>query len=142
VRSDPYGLVGRVALVTGGSRGIGAATATRLAEQGALVGVGGRDEAAIDRVVARIRADGGHAVPAPAEATDPDALTRAYTRLTEQFGPVELLAAFAGGNGRPRPTQRVEPEEWRRVIEGDLTATFLTIRTALPTMIDRGRVRS
>lgn len=62
------GLAGRVALVTGASRGIGAATATRLAAHGALVGVGGRDEAAIDRVVDRIRADGGRAAPAPADA--------------------------------------------------------------------------
>ncbi len=133
------GLAGRVALVTGGSRGIGAATAARLASHGALVGVGGRDQAAIDRVVDRIRADGGRAVPAPADATDVDAVARAHSRLTEQFGPVELLAAFAGGNGRPRPTEEVEPEEWRRVIEGDLTTTFLTIRAALPAMIERGR---
>lgn len=133
------GLAGRVALVTGGSRGIGAATAARLAAHGALVGVGGRDEAAIDRVVAGIRGDGGRAVPAPAEATDPDALAHAHAQLTEQFGPVELLAAFAGGNGRPRPTEQVDPEEWRQVIEGDLTATFLTIRAALPAMIAHGR---
>jgi 3-oxoacyl-[acyl-carrier protein] reductase len=64
------GLEGKVALVTGGSRGIGAETAARLAEHGALVGVGGRDRAAIDRVVDRIRAGGGQAVAAPADATD------------------------------------------------------------------------
>jgi 3-oxoacyl-[acyl-carrier protein] reductase len=46
---------------------------------------------------------------------------------------------IAGGNGRPRPTEQVEPDEWRRVIEGDLTATFLTIRAALPAMLERGR---
>jgi 3-oxoacyl-[acyl-carrier protein] reductase len=133
------GLVGRVVWVTGGSRGIGAATARLLAAHGALVGVGGRDEAAIDRVVADIRADGGRAAPAPADATDPDALANAHTHLTDEFGPVEMLAAFAGGNGRPRHTEQVDPDEWRRVIEGDLTATFLTIRAALPTMIDLGR---
>jgi 3-oxoacyl-[acyl-carrier protein] reductase len=133
------GLAGRVALVTGGSRGIGAATAARLAAHGVLVGVGGRDRAAIDRVVAGIRAAGGRAVPAPADATDPVALAHAHADLTAAFGPVELLAAFAGGNGRPRPTEQVEPEEWRRVIEGDLTATFLTIRAALPAMIAHGR---
>ncbi len=137
--TDTYGLAGRVALVTGGSGSIGAATATRLAAHGALVGVGGRDQAAIDRVVTGIRAAGGQAVAAPAQVTDPDALVAAHADLTEQFGPVELLAAFAGGNGRPRPTEDVEPEEWRQVIDGDLTSTFLTIRTVLPTMIARGR---
>jgi 3-oxoacyl-[acyl-carrier protein] reductase len=133
------GLAGRVALVTGGSRALGAATAARLAEHGALVGVGGRDRAAIDRVVGTIRADGGRAVAVPADVCDADALAAAHADLVEQLGPVELLAAFAGGNGRPRPTELVEPDEWRRVIEGDLTATFLTIRAVLPGMLDRGR---
>jgi 3-oxoacyl-[acyl-carrier protein] reductase len=133
------GLAGRVAMVTGGSRGIGAATAARLAAHGALVGVGGRDGEAIDRVVKDINADGGQAMAAPADATDAEALTAAFTALADAFGPVELLAAFAGGNGRPRPTEQVEPDEWRRVIEGDLTATFLTIRAALPAMLEQGR---
>jgi 3-oxoacyl-[acyl-carrier protein] reductase len=126
-------------MVTGGSKALGAATAARLAACGVAVGVGGRDRAAIDRVVAGIRADGGRAVGVPADATDAGALTGAFAALTEEFGPVELLAAFAGGNGRPRPTEQVGPDEWRRVIEGDLTSTFLTIRAALPAMLARGR---
>jgi 3-oxoacyl-[acyl-carrier protein] reductase len=138
--SSTPGITGRIAMVTGGSRGIGAATAQRLADHGARVGVGGRDLAAVERVVAQIRDSGGEAVPAPADATDDSALARAHAELSEHFGgPVELLAAFAGGNGRPRPTEQVEPDEWRRVIEGDLTATFLTIRAALPSMLEHGR---
>lgn len=133
------GIAGRVAMVTGGSRGIGAATAARLAASGAAVGVGGRDGAAIDRVVAAIRADGGRAVGVPADTTDAGALAAAFAALTHEFGPVDLLAAFAGGNGRPRPTEQVEPDEWRRVIEGDLTGTFLSIRAALPAMLEQGR---
>ena len=133
------GLAGRVAMVTGGSRGIGAATAARLASVGVAVGVGGRDRAAIDRVVVGIRSAGGRAIGVPADATDADALAGAFAALTDEFGPVELLAAFAGGNGRPRPTEQVEPEEWRGVIEGDLTSTFLTIRAALPAMLAGGR---
>lgn len=133
------GLSGRVALVTGGSRGIGAATAERLAALGALVGVGGRDRAAIDQVVERIRVGGGTAVPCPADATDNDQLEDACARLERYLGPVELLAAFAGGNGRPRPSEQVTPEEWRAVVEGDLTATFLTIHAVLPGMLERGR---
>jgi 3-oxoacyl-[acyl-carrier protein] reductase len=132
-------LAGRVAMVTGGSRALGAATAARLAAQGVAVGVGGRDRAAIDRVVAGIRADGGRALGVPADATDAGALAGAFAALTDEFGPVDLLAAFAGGNGRPRPTEEVGPDEWRRVIDGDLTATFLTIRAALPAMLERGQ---
>jgi 3-oxoacyl-[acyl-carrier protein] reductase len=135
----PPVLDGRVALVTGGSRGIGAATAAMLARHGAAVGVGGRDLEAIDRVVGSIRAAGGRAVAAPADCTDPEALAGAYRGVLGAFGPVDLLAAFAGGGGQPRPTEEVSPEEWRRVIDGDLTATFLTIRAVLPGMLERGR---
>jgi 3-oxoacyl-[acyl-carrier protein] reductase len=135
-------LAGRVALVTGGSRGIGAATAVVLARHGAAVGVGGRDREAIDGVVERIRSGGGQAVAAPADCTDPGALDGAYRTVGAELGPVELLAAFAGGNGQPRPTEQVSPDEWRRVIDGDLTAAFLTIRAALPGMLERGAARS
>lgn len=136
------GLSGRVAMVTGGSRGIGAATAARLARRGALIGVGGRDHEAIDRVVANIHSEGGQAMPAPAETTDADALNRAFQSVTEHFGPVELVAAFAGGNGSPRPTEKVEPAEWRDVIDADLTSAFLTIQAALPAMLasERGAI--
>ena len=133
------GLAGRVAMVTGGSRGIGAATGIRLARHGALVGVGGRDVAAIEQIVDRIRADGGRAVATPPDKTHAGALEHAFTVLAEQFGPVDLLAAFAGGNGQPQPTDQVTPARWRAVLEGDLTSTFLTIRAALPTTIEQGR---
>lgn len=132
-------LAGRVALVTGGSRGIGAATAALLGYHGAAVGVGGRDREAIARVAGQIRADGGQAVAVPADCTDPGALADGYRVPGEAFGPAELLAAFAGGGGQPRPTEQVSPDEWRRVIDGDLTATFLTIRAALPAMLERRR---
>lgn len=136
---DPtLGLAGRVAMVTGGSRGIGAPTAAQLAGHGALVGVGGRDKAAIDRVVSGIRSTGGQAVGVPADATDLDALVAAYASVETQFGPVELLAAFAGGNGRPRPSEQIEPDEWRGVLDADLTSCYLTIRAALPSMIEHG----
>lgn len=133
------GLAGRVAMATGGSRGIGAATGIRLARHGALVGVGGRDVAAIEQIVDRIRADGGRAVATPPDKTHAGALEHAFTVLAEQFGPVDLLAAFAGGNGQPQPTDQVTPARWRAVLEGDLTSTFLTIRAALPTTIEQGR---
>lgn len=137
---EPWGgLTGRVAMVTGGSRGIGAATASRLAAHGALVGVGGRDHEAINQVVASIRSTGGRAVSAPAETTEVQALTDAFQTVAEQFGPVELLAAFAGGNGRPHRTEEVEPAEWSNVIDANLTSTFLTIRAALPAMLAAGR---
>jgi 3-oxoacyl-[acyl-carrier protein] reductase len=136
--ADP-GFDGRVALVTGGSRGIGAATAAALAERGAAVSVVGRDREALEAVIARIRATGGRAIAAPADCTDAEALRQAVDLTNAELGPVELLAAFAGGSGHPRPAQELQAEEWRRVIEGDLTSAFLTIHTVLPVMLKRKR---
>lgn len=60
-------------------------------------------------------------------------------RVEEELGPVDVLAAFAGSQGYPTPTEQMAGEQWRSVIDSDLTATFLTVRSFLPGMIERGR---
>jgi 3-oxoacyl-[acyl-carrier protein] reductase len=133
-------LSGMVVVVTGGSRGIGAATCREFAANGARVAVVGRDQAAIDSVVERIHADGGHAVGATADCTDLASVERMRLRVEHEFGPVEVLAAFAGGGIiRPGPFEEVTEEQWRAVIDGNLTATFLTVKSFLPGMAERGR---
>jgi 3-oxoacyl-[acyl-carrier protein] reductase len=132
-------LTDRVAVVTGGSRGIGAATCRLLAQNGAKVAVNGRDEAAINSVVQRIRSSGGEAIGVAADVTDFAAVELMQRRVEEELGPVDVLAAFAGGQGYPTPTEKMEEEQWRSVIDSDLTATFLTVRNFLPGMIERGR---
>lgn len=126
---------GRVAVVTGGSRGIGAATAHALAEHGAAVALIARDRNGLDDVARRINTAGGRAIAITTDCTDPDAVDRAFDTIATELGPVELLAAFAGGNGRPRPIEDIDVEEWWRVIDGDLTSTFLTVRAALVPML-------
>ena len=132
-------LVNKVAVVTGGSRGIGAATCRLLAQNGAKVTVGGRDEAAIDSVVEEIRGSEGEAIGVAADLTDFAAVERMRQRVEEDLGPVDVLAAFAGGQGYPTPTEQMSEEQWRSVIDSDLTATFLTVRSLLPGMIERRR---
>jgi 3-oxoacyl-[acyl-carrier protein] reductase len=132
-------LANRVAVVTGGSRGIGAATCRLLAQNGAKVTVSGRDEAAIDSVVQEIRGSGGEALGVAADLSDFSAVERMRGRVEEELGPVEVLAAFAGGQGYPTPTEQMAEEQWRSVIDSDLTSTFLTVRSFLPGMIERGR---
>jgi 3-oxoacyl-[acyl-carrier protein] reductase len=132
-------LANKVVVVTGGSRGIGAVTCRLLAENGAKVTVGGRDEAAINSVVQEIRGGGGEAIGVAADLTDFAAVERMRRRIEEELGPAEVLAAFAGGQGYPTPTEQMAEEQWRSVIDSDLTATFLTVRTFLPGMIERGR---
>ncbi|MFI7533698.1 SDR family NAD(P)-dependent oxidoreductase [Streptosporangium sp. NPDC049376] len=134
-----HDMTGRVALVTGGSRGIGAETSRVLAASGAKVAVNGRDRAAIDEVVADITARGGTALAVPADVTDEDQVSAMRERIERELGQVEILAAFAGGSGAPAPTADLGAARWRAVIESDLTSVYLTVSAFLPAMVERGR---
>jgi 3-oxoacyl-[acyl-carrier protein] reductase len=132
-------LQGKMALVTGGSGGIGAATCRLLAANGAKVAVNGRDEAKIDAVVGEIRAAGGEAVGAVADCTDLAAVERMRRRAEEELGPASVVAAFVGGGGaRPGPVAQTTEEDWHSAVDGSLTATFLTLKAFLPGMTERG----
>ncbi|MGI5486461.1 SDR family NAD(P)-dependent oxidoreductase [Microtetraspora malaysiensis] len=131
-------LAGKVALVTGGSRGIGAATCHALAANGVRVAVNGRDRAAIDAVVEKVTADGGTAVAAPGDVTDETAVRDMRDTIERALGPVEILAAFAGGQGAPAPTTQLGSDRWRAIVESDLTSVFITVAAFLPAMIERG----
>ncbi|HTX85594.1 MAG TPA: SDR family NAD(P)-dependent oxidoreductase [Streptosporangiaceae bacterium] len=133
-------LAGKVAVVTGGSRGIGAATAVALAANGALVAVVGRDEAAMAAVTTDIAERGGRAIWLPADCTVPADLERMAVTVTEQFGPIGIVASFAGGNGMPVPTAAETPEHWREVIESDLNSVFYTVGAVLPAMTGGGAI--
>jgi 3-oxoacyl-[acyl-carrier protein] reductase len=132
-------LTGKVAVVTGGSGGIGAATCRLLAANGVKVAVNGRDEAKIDAVVDAIRAAGGEAVGVAADCTDLDAIERMRRQVEQELGPTGVVAAFAGaGRARPGPVAQTTEEEWHSTVDGNLTATFLTLKSFLPSMIERG----
>jgi 3-oxoacyl-[acyl-carrier protein] reductase len=131
------GLTGKIAVVTGGSRGIGAATAAALAANGVTVAVVGRDRAAIDGTVKAITQADGQAIGVAADCTVDADVDRLRQVVTDRLGPVDILAAFAGGNGMPVPTASETSAHWRSVIESDLTSTFLTVAAFLPSMVDR-----
>jgi 3-oxoacyl-[acyl-carrier protein] reductase len=132
-------IAGKVAVVTGGSGGIGAATCRLLAANGVKVAVNGRDENHIEATVEAIRADGGEAVAAPAECTDPTAI-EAMRRRTEELGPVGVVAAFVGGStARPGLGAGITDDDWQSTVDGSLTATFFTLKSFLPGMVERGR---
>ncbi|WP_067459011.1 SDR family NAD(P)-dependent oxidoreductase [Actinomadura macra] len=126
-------LNGTVVVVTGGSRGIGADTAREFAGEGAKVAVIGRDEAALAQVAKEI---GGIGVRA--DVTDLAAIEEARRRVEDELGPAGVLCAFAGGGiARPGPTAAMSEQEWRSVLDGNLTATFLTLKSFLPGMQER-----
>jgi 3-oxoacyl-[acyl-carrier protein] reductase len=117
-------LAGKVALVTGGSGGIGAATCRLLAANGASVVVNGRNKVAIG---------------VAGDVTEHAAIEELRERVEGEFGPTDLLFAFAGGGkARPGPAAGISEDDWRSSVDGNLTATFLTIKSFLPGMIERG----
>lgn len=130
-------LAGKVALVTGGSKGIGAATVRALAANHARVAVNGRDVSAIEALVRELRDAGGEAIGAPADVCRADQLEGVRERVEAELGPVEVLIAFAGGFGSFTAVHEISEQEWRQVIDSNLTSTFLTIRAFLPGMIER-----
>jgi 3-oxoacyl-[acyl-carrier protein] reductase len=132
-------LGGRVALVTGSSRGIGRAIALHLARRGATVAVHGRDEAAVASVVAEIEAAGGSALGTTADLTDSGQIEALRGRIADGLGPVDILVANAGGSTvAPGPLEEISEEAWRESLDGNLTATFLTVKGFLPEMKRRG----
>src|SRR6185437_5956225 len=130
-------LDGKIAVVTGGSKALGAGAGRTLAEQGVRVALNGRDEAALAAVVDGIRARGGEAIAVPADLTDADAVATLRDTVERELGPVDIVAAFAGGNGRPTPSAELGAERWRATLESDLTSTYLTVTAFLPAMIER-----
>jgi 3-oxoacyl-[acyl-carrier protein] reductase len=133
-------LTGEIALVTGSSRGIGAAIATLFAQEGAAVVVHGRDPDAVASVAGRIERAGGRAFPAVADLTRYQEIEALREAVEQHFGPVSVLVANAGGNPvRPGPVEEIPEDGWRASLDANLTATFLTVKAFLPGMKERQR---
>jgi 3-oxoacyl-[acyl-carrier protein] reductase len=129
----------KVALVTGSSRGIGAAIAREFARHGAKVVVHGRDAGAIASVRSGIEAAGGQAMQVTADLTSYAEIERMRDAVESEFGHIDILVANAGGNPvRPGPVEDIDEDGWRASLDGNLTATFLTIKSMLPGMKKRG----
>jgi 3-oxoacyl-[acyl-carrier protein] reductase len=131
-------LDGKVALVTGSSRGIGAAIARLFARHGARVVVHGRDTAALSAVRAEIERAGGQAMQVEGDVTRFADLEAMRRQIEQELGPVDILVANAGGSlTNPEPIERTSEEGWRASVDANLTATFLTIKSFLPGMKER-----
>ncbi len=133
-------LSGRVALVTGSSRGIGAAIARHFASHGAGVAVHGRDVKAVESVCREIVHTGGRAIPTTCDLTRFDQIRLLRDHIEQGLGPVDILVANAGGNTvPPGPVDELSEADWRECVDVNLTATFLTVKAFLPGMRQRGR---
>ena len=131
-------LEGRVALVTGSSRGIGAAIARLFAREGARVAVHGRDRAALAAVRSEIEKAGGRALDVAADVKRYDQIEAMRRTIEKELGPVDVLVANAGGTiTPPGPLEEVTEDGWRASINDNLTSTFLTVKSFLPGMKER-----
>jgi len=129
---------GKIVLVTGSSRGIGAAIAIEFARLGAKVALHGRDQAAIKAVQDIISAAGGHVVSVMADLNKFDEVEAMRGQVEQELGMVDILVANAGGSFTlPAPLEDIPEAGWRASVDGNLTVTFLTLKSFLPGMKER-----
>ena len=133
-------LSGRHAVVTGGSRGIGAAIADLLAAHGAAVSVLGRTARDVEAKAALLSAAGTKAIGLCADVTEPESVARAFADAAERLGPVSILINNAGG-AQSAPFARTTPAQWQDAIALNLTAVYHCIQAVLPAMKEAGQGR-
>jgi NAD(P)-dependent dehydrogenase (short-subunit alcohol dehydrogenase family) len=125
---------GKVALVTGAGSGIGRATALALLREGYAVALAGRRPEALAQTVAAAGPDGARALAVPADVSDPAAVTKLFEKIREAFGRLDVLFNNAGGNVPATPLEDLTVEQWRRVIDVNLTGVFLCTQAAFRLM--------
>ncbi len=135
--TQTFDFSGRVAIVTGGGRGIGRAIAQVLASAHASVAVVARSQGELDETVRLIEENGGKALAVCADVADRAAVEQMAQRVEAEWGGVDLLVNNAAILGTPGPTWESDPDEWRHVLEINLYGAFLCARAVLPGMIER-----
>jgi len=136
--SESRPLRGRVALVTGGSRGIGKAIAHKLARLGASVAICGRTPESVQVAVNELAALGSTAFSRPADVTNPADIAALVQATEAQLGPISLLVNNAGiGNPGFGPVQEKSESDWDAVLDTNLKSVFLVSRAVAPRMIER-----
>ncbi|EKX57464.1 5-keto-D-gluconate 5-reductase [Rhodobacter sp. AKP1] len=135
--SGPFDLTGRVAVVTGAGRGLGAAMAEALAAAGATVVLSGRDPGPLERTTAAIRAAGGAASVTLCDITKRAEVEALVAETEARFGRLDVLVNNAGITGRSALTE-VEDADWDLMLRTHMTGPFMACRAALPGMMRRG----
>ena len=128
------GKTAKVAIVTGGGTGVGRAAALALAGEGFAVVVSGRRPEPLKEVASEIGSTGGRAIVVPTDVTDPESIRALFTRAVEVFGRLDLLFNNAGMGAPAIPLEDLSVEQWRAVVDTNLTGSFLCTQEAFRIM--------
>lgn len=131
-------LAGKVALITGTGSGIGKATALLMAKAGAKVVAIDRNAEESQQTVQHIQQQGGEAISAIADISQPEQMQQAIEQVAASVGRIDIVFANAGINGVWAPLEDLQPDEWDKTIETNLRGTFLTVKYAIPYLKRQG----
>ena len=137
-------LAGRVALITGASRGIGRAIARGYAREGAALAVTARSAAELEALVDEVQQSGGKAVAIAADLADPAAPVQVVSQVLDSLGTIDILVnnAGIGGSAGPNPIVHFDDGLWHKTLALNLTAPYLLTKAVLPVLLAKkwGRV--
>jgi NAD(P)-dependent dehydrogenase (short-subunit alcohol dehydrogenase family) len=131
-------LAGKVALITGTGSGIGKATALLLAQTGVRIAAIDRNAEESQQTVQQIQQQGGEAISAIADVSQPEQMRQAIEQVVSAFGRIDIVFANAGINGVWAPIEDLQPDEWDKTIDTNLRGTFLTVKYAVPYLKRQG----
>ena len=131
-------LEGRVAIITGASKGIGRALSLRFAREGAAVVCAARSTDLVKETAGQVKAAGGRAVAIVCDAAKEDDVRRLVAAGLKEFGKIDTLVNNAGDSGVTKPVQDYSMEDWRYTIDSCLTSSYLCTRFVVPEMIKGG----
>jgi NAD(P)-dependent dehydrogenase (short-subunit alcohol dehydrogenase family) len=133
-----FSIEGKVALITGASRGIGQAIAEAYAAAGAKVVLSSRKQKALETVAGNIRAAGGEALPVAAHTGDMDGIQEMVSEVLDAYGGIDILVNNAGTNPHYGPVLESEESQWSKTFDVNVMGYYRMVKACCPVMRDRG----